>query len=542
VDLATDTMTLTRASTAVGDSLVVAGWTLVSRISGVGRVIAIAAVLGPTYFGNTYQATNSMPNTVYYGLLGGSLLSSVIVPALVRHIDASDRAASERVAGGVLGTLLLGLVVALPVVYVAAPLLLQAGAAVTAGGATAAAQARVARLLLLMLLPQVFLYAVVGSSSAVMHSRRRFALAAAAPAVENLGCIATLVGVGVVWGTRATVGGVPTGEVVALGLGTTGAVAAHAALQWWGARRAGVVVRPRAGWRDPEVVRTVRHASPALAQAALEGVQLLTVLFIANTVAGGVVAFQVATNFFFLPIALGATPVALSLLPRLSRLRTAGDVHDTLVRGLRFAAFVAFPSAAATVALAPVLARAISVGRMGTGAGEGLVEASLVGLGVGIAGEALFLVGTYASYATGDLLLPLRCMVVKLAVCAAVVATALAVHGTAVVLVTGLGMSAGAVVAAARLVGAVVRRTDGAERVAEPLTRIATTSVALAIPLWALGRLALHVDGHVAAGVAAAVLVVVAAAGYLAGHRALRSPEVAWLAEAVPHRTREEAP
>ena len=74
------------------DSLVVGGCTAVSRATGVVRVVVVGAVLGPTYFGNTFQLTNSLPNLIYYGFLAGSLFSSLLVPALVHHIDRADRA------------------------------------------------------------------------------------------------------------------------------------------------------------------------------------------------------------------------------------------------------------------------------------------------------------------------------------------------------------------------------------------------------------------------------------------------------------------
>lgn len=78
--------------------MTVAAWTLMSRVTGLIRFAAVGAVLGPTFFGNTYQFTNSLPNLVYYGFLAGSLFSSLLVPALVRHIDRGDKLASERVA------------------------------------------------------------------------------------------------------------------------------------------------------------------------------------------------------------------------------------------------------------------------------------------------------------------------------------------------------------------------------------------------------------------------------------------------------------
>ena len=79
---------LSEPASAAGDSLTVAAWTILSRVTGLARVAVVAAVLGPTYTGNTYQFTNSLPNLLYYGFLAGGLFSSLLAPALVRHIDA----------------------------------------------------------------------------------------------------------------------------------------------------------------------------------------------------------------------------------------------------------------------------------------------------------------------------------------------------------------------------------------------------------------------------------------------------------------------
>ena len=86
----------------------------------------------------------------------------------------------------------------------------------------------------------------------------------------------------VLYGTGRGIGNLPTGEILLLGLGSTGAVALHAATQWWGARRAGVVLLPLPGWRDAEVRAVVRRALPALGQAGLDAVQLLALLIAAE--------------------------------------------------------------------------------------------------------------------------------------------------------------------------------------------------------------------------------------------------------------------
>src|SRR5438067_11891808 len=389
-----------RGVAAARDSTTVAVWTIVSRVTGLVKFAVIGAVLGPTFFGNTHQFTNSLPNLLYYGLLAGSLFSALLVPALVKHIDGDDQHASERIAGGFLGITLLMLLVIAPLAIILCPLVL--GFAALGRGpqaGEAAAQMRVGLLLIVMFIPQIFFYGVVGTATAVMNARRRFALAAGAPAVESLGTIAVLGAAAFVYGTHTALTNVPTGEIVLLGLGSTGAVALHAATQWLGARRAGVVLMPRPGWRDPEVRELIRRALPSIAQAGLASLQVLALLMVANRLPGGVIAFQIALNFYYLAIAIGAQPVALSLIPRLSRMHLDGDVtafRDTLVRGLAMGFLLTIPAAVGYLVLAMPLASAISFGRMESEGGVVMVAAALAALSIAVVGQTAFMIVTYA--------------------------------------------------------------------------------------------------------------------------------------------------
>jgi len=519
----------------------VAAWTIVSRVTGVAKFVCIGAVLGPTFFGNTYQFTNSLPNLVYYGFLAGSLFSSLLVPALVRHIDAGDRRASERVAGGFLGMTLVALVVIAPLAIALGPLVLRfatfSGDPLLAG----AAQERVARLLIIMFVPQIFFYGVVGTATAVMNSRQRFALAAGAPAVENLGTIAVLIVTAVLFGTGTSLANVSRAEMLLLGLGSTAAVALHAATQWWGARRAGVVLMPRAGWRDSEVRVVVRRALPSLAQAGLLAFQVLTLLVVANRLPGGVVAFQIALNFYYLAIAIGATPVALSLLPRLSRMHLDGDVagfRDTLVRGLALGFFITVPAAVGYFALAMPLARAISFGRMDGATAVTMVAASLAALSIAVVGQTAFLIATYASYARKDTRSPLFSMLLQAALCLGLVSTSLLVHGWAVLLVLGLALSAAVTTAACHLTARLWRNLSGrgTQRLAPSMAKFVGGAVLMAGPAWltatAIPRWVAPPLGPRLGIIAAAV---VGAAVFLGVQALWRTPELGWLAGGLGH-------
>jgi len=535
------------AAAAAGDSITVAAWTIVSRLTGVAKFACIGAVLGPTFFGNTYQFTNSLPNLVYYGFLAGSLFSSLLVPALVRHIDAGDRRASERVAGGFLGMTLAALLLIAPVAIALGPLVLRFASLTGASPVIGAAEENVGRLLIIMFIPQIFCYGVVGTATAVMNSRQRFALAAGAPAVENLGTIAVLVAAAVLYGTGTQLGSVSNGEMLLLGLGSTGAVAAHAATQWWGARRAGVLLVPRPGWRDSEVRIVVARALPSLAQAGLVALQVLTLLVVANRLPGGVVAFQIALNFYYLAIALGATPVALSLLPRLARMHLDGDVtafRETLVRGLALGFFITVPAAVGYLALATPLARAISFGRMDGAGAVTMVAVSLAGLSVAVIGQTAFMIATYASYARKDTRSPLISMLLQAVVCLALVSAAFFVHGPDVLLVLGLALSAAVAVAACHLTARVWRdlggrgmqRLPGTRRLAPSVLKFAAGSAIMVVPAWLTATSIPHWLGRpFGPRVAIIAAALVGLSVFLAVQALWRTPELVWITDGFGH-------
>ena len=231
-------------------SVVVAAFTALSRASGLVRVLAVGAVLGPTHLGNAYQVSNTLPNLVWYGFLAGSLVASILVPVLVRRLDRQEAFRVDAVGGGFLGLVCVGALLLSPLAVLGLPVLLEV-ATLGVPADVSSEQVDLARLLVLLTIPQVVLYAVVGTSGAVMNSRRQFGLAAAGPAVENLGVIAVLGATMLAFGPTEGSSTAPVGEVLLLGAGSTAAVAVNAG-QWWGARRCGVTLVPRAGWRDPE--------------------------------------------------------------------------------------------------------------------------------------------------------------------------------------------------------------------------------------------------------------------------------------------------
>jgi putative peptidoglycan lipid II flippase len=480
----------------VADSRTVAGWTLVSRITGFGRVVTVAAVLGPTYFGNLFQTAVAAPGVVHE-LLVGSLISAMLVPALVRHVDLSDRKGAGRLAGGFLGTAVIAASGVIALCILAAPLLLTLITAAVGDAEVRAQQRQLGWPLLIMLMPQIFLYGVAATGVAVQQAHGRFALAAAAPALENIGTMVVMGASGVFFGVGLDVGEITFPQLMLLGLGSTAAVALHAAAQWWGAYRLGIPLLPRAGWRDPEVRQVIRLAIPSSGYAALNSVTFFGLLVVAGAVPGGAVAFQIGYNFFNLPVALCARPVAAAQLPRLSRnfQRSAlAAFHTTYRSSLALAAFIALPASLLFLCIPHTLARAVSFGEMATASGRSLVAAAIGGLALGIIGETAFIVATSASYARRDATAPFRGMAIRAALAFVGMAVALSVmHDTAILWTLGLSLSGANLIAAAYLHRSQVRALPRlpAEKLHRLLGDLVASLVAimpgLAVTLWLTG-------------------------------------------------------
>jgi len=451
-----------------GHSRTVLIWTVVSRLTGFLRVATLAAVLGPTFFGNLFQTALTLPYIVGQ-LLTASLMTAILAPYLVHHLERGDGAAAKRLACGVFGTALLLFTLAGIAAALAAPLIVPVMTMAVDSPAVRAEQFRLGWPLLVVLAPQVPFYGIAAVGMAVQQAHRRFALSTAAPALENLAMVAVLGLTLLLFGMGDDVGAVSMAQVLLLGSGATLAVGLHAAAQWWGAHRTGITLIPRVGWRDPEVRRVMRMVLPSSANAGLMSLTTLALLIAAGRVPGGAVAFQVAYNLFNLPIALCARPIAAAQLPLLARqngghdgghdggaggaagragARRGGGDSSLYQEGLRLTLFVALPACLTFVFLPDLLASLVAFGDMRGADGIGLMTAAIAGLGLGIFGQSVLVVATSAAYARHDATSPLYAILIQTGVVlAGLLPVSWLVLGPARLFALGLLFSAATVVA-----------------------------------------------------------------------------------------------
>lgn len=376
-----------------------------SRAFGGLRMVVIAGVLGTTYLGNTFQASNSVSN-VLFELLAAGALSAVLVPTFVDLLGRGERRRAEEVAGGVLSIALvgLGIVSALGVVF--APQLARLLTSGVGDPGIAADQRELATFLLRFFIPQVLLYAIGAVATAVLHARGSFALTAVAPIGNTVVLVVALVAF------HAMVGDAPgfdlsTGERLCLALGGTLGVAAFVGVPAIGLRATGFRLRlgVRRALRDVDVRRLLRLSGWAVLQHSGTGILLGAALVVAGGVAGGVVAFQLAMVVFLAPYGIVAQPIHTAVLPRLSADASAGDavgLHGALRWAADAMAVATLPVAAGLVALSLPIMRVLAFGEAGRGDSPELLGGALLGLAVGVPAYGGFLLLTRAAYALGD--------------------------------------------------------------------------------------------------------------------------------------------
>jgi putative peptidoglycan lipid II flippase len=391
-------------STARG-SLTVSVWTLVSRLTGLLRVVAIGAVLGPTFFANAFLAANSVPNLTY-AAVAGPVMGLVLIPAVVRSLRRDgERGAADMVAG-VSGYLVKVAGAAALAIALASPGLAWA---VTAGIPDAEVRGHAWTLALLVILfvaPQVVCYTVAGIGEAVQQARGRFVLSAAAPVLENLGLIATMGLFALVFPAGADVLDTSVPMVLMLGAGSTVSVALHAWAQMAGARRAGLPIRlRRSPAAEPTTREVTRRLRSSVVVAGFPALSMFALLALAATVPGGTYVFQTAMSMYFVVAALGVGAVGVAALPGVSR---AVERRDEAAFGaawreaVSLTATASLPAALLLLAFAGPVAALLVHGEVSNPQILSWLTACLVVLAVAQVANAVHEIGRQALFARLD--------------------------------------------------------------------------------------------------------------------------------------------
>ncbi len=489
------------------------GVTALSRLMGFVRVLVIAAVLGTTYLGNTFQASNSVSNTLFE-LLAAGALSAVLVPTFVTLIDAGNPEEANRLASGLLGYALAVMGVITVLGLVGAPLLARLLSSGAPNAEIAAQQRELSTFLLWFFVPQVLLYAFGSIATGILYATRHFAITAAAPMGSSVVIIVCFLVFRVLAGPSPTFD-LTLNEKLLLAVAGTGGVLAFVGILVGAARHAGFSMRPHWVRGDPALSRLTRLAVWGVLLHTGAGLLLGASIILGNGTAGGVVAYQVAFVFFLAPYAILAQPIHTAVLPELANEVKAGDL-DAFARSSRWAldrmAWLVIPVSAALVAFALPMMRLVAFGGAAK-TGPPLLAAGIASLAIGLYPYGGFLLLARGYYALGDSRTPAIVAVISAGIGVVVMIVGCAfTHGAARVAALGFGHTA------AYTLGMIVlavgcRHRVGQSVVPRQLPIAVVASVVTAIAGW-LAMRAIDPQGRPATVVALAVVGVICTGCY----------------------------
>jgi putative peptidoglycan lipid II flippase len=319
---------------------VVGAGTLVSRVLGLARDVALAALFDRAAT-DAWWVAFTIPNALR-SLLGEGAVASAVVPVLSGKLARDGDDAARRFFARVRGASL----VALALVTVGGVLLARPLTDLFAGGyRQRPGEFERTVDLTRLVFPYIFFMGTAALGMAALNANRRFAVAAFAPALLNVALIAA----------AFVAPYIATGDPVqALAIGALVGGALQVVAQWPALRRIGYSGRP-AFVLDADVREVLRRIAPLTFGIGIYYVDLvLSRRFLSELGTGAQSYFSWAMRLCDFPQGIFVMALSTAALPSLSALAARGareELAKTWAHGMGLAMFVAIPASVALVAL-----------------------------------------------------------------------------------------------------------------------------------------------------------------------------------------------
>ena len=334
-------------------SKVMALGTLASRGTGFLRTLVLVIALGQATLSSAYNNSNTLPNTVYYLMLGG-IFTSVVVPMLVRAAkDDPDRGEGYARRIYSLGVISL-LVITVVATALSGPLVDLYG-----GNITDAGERHAMLVFAYFFIPQIFFYGMDSLLGAILNVRGRFGPNMWTPVINNV--VVILVAL-LYWATVHNINAdtVSSSGLYLLGIGTTLGIVIQSVCLFPIMWRAGFSMRVTFDFRRSEISEIGRMSVWMFGYVATQWLGNLVAQRVANSAGNsaahlhpavygvGYPAYSYAWQLFQLPYAIVGISVISALLPRMSGHATDRRyslVRDDFSKGVRVASVIVVPAA-----------------------------------------------------------------------------------------------------------------------------------------------------------------------------------------------------
>ena len=325
----------------VRSSMIYSGMTLISRLLGFARDLAVTAAMGAsaTIAADAWNTALMFPN-LFRRIFAEGAFAAAFVPAYAKSLERDGEEVADTLAADAMATLAAATILLTLVAQATMPWLM---AIISPGFIHQPAKYKLAVLLTQITMPYLPCMAIYAHLSGVLNARGRFVVSAFAPALLNIGTLVTVL-------PQKT----PESAAIAASIGALGAGVAQAALLWWGVRKSGARVDIRLPRLTPEIRGLIGLAVPGAIAASVTQINILISSFLASFVIGARSWLAVADRLYQLPLGLVGVAIGVALLPRLSMAvhrEDAADAQEAMDQAIVFAMALTLPAAAALVAM-----------------------------------------------------------------------------------------------------------------------------------------------------------------------------------------------
>src|SRR5476651_2858397 len=385
--------------------LTVGGFTLLSRITGFARDIALAAILGAGPVADAFFVALRLPNH-FRAIFAEGAFNAAFVPAYARIREQSGPQRAGEFADRIFTLLLASQVVLLAVALTFTPAVIDI---LAPGFARDPGRFALAVDLTRITFPYMLLVTLVTLYGGILNSLQRFAAAAAAPILLNISLVMAL----------ALAAFFPTaGHAAAWGMLIAGVL--EFLLLAGDAWRAGVMTALRWPELDADVRKFFRALGPATVGSMGVQLALFADTIIASFLAAGALsALYYADRLNQLPIGVIGIAAGTVILPEMSRRLAAGDVTSAAHaqnRATEFTLLMAIPCLAAFFVIPELIMRAMFVRGAFTAADALAAAHTLTAYAFGLLPFVLIRSAVATFFARGDTATPVKAVLIAAAV------------------------------------------------------------------------------------------------------------------------------
>ncbi len=321
--------------------MVYSGFTLISRLFGFVRDLAVTAFIGAsaTIAGDAFNTAFAFPN-LFRRIFAEGAFAAAFVPAYSKSLEQDGEEIADTLAADAMAVLAAATILITIVAELAMPwlmILMRPGFAADPG------KMPLAVLLTQITMPYLPCMAIYAHLSGVLNARNRFILSGAAPILLNLW---TLIAV------LPAHNAIQAATYASAGIVVAGV--SQAALLWWGVNRSGAKVTWRWPRMTPQIKALIMLAIPGALAASATQINIFVSQALVSRVDGAASWLAIADRLYQLPLGLVGVAVGVALLPQLSRAVHAKNrmaAQGAMDEAIVFSMVLTLPAAAAMVAI-----------------------------------------------------------------------------------------------------------------------------------------------------------------------------------------------